>query len=249
MTADRALRFTVLAHLALLPVLLLLAWLDPRQLMGANLWWKPVKFFISVIIYVATVRYLLRWTTGPALQWIGYGIALTMIGENVFIAMQAARGVRSHFNADSPADALVFSVMGVMILLNTLLLAWLFLWHCMHRIPTGAGLRWGIRWGLATALVASAIGGVMVSHSAHTIGVPDGGPGTPFLNWSRVAGDVRIAHFIGLHGLQALPLAGYLVDRSSSPRPWLLVAVAALSYLGFVTVLLLQALSGKPLFT
>ena len=89
MTPVRFLHWTVKGHVALLPVLLLLAWLDPRVLAGVNVWWKPIKFFVSVAIYLATVRYLLQWTTGRAMRWIGYGTALAMIGENVAIAGQA----------------------------------------------------------------------------------------------------------------------------------------------------------------
>jgi len=234
-------------HLAMIPVLLLLAWLDPRELAGANVWWKPVKFFVSVAIYLVTVRYLLQWTTGRARSWIGYGIAITMTGENAAIAGQAWRGVPSHFNEASPFDALVFALMGVLILINTLLLAWLFMWHCRNRVPTGAGQRWGIRWGIFATLFASAIGGLMIAHQGHTFGAPDGGTGLPFLNWSSRAGDLRIAHFLGMHGLQLLPLLGWAVDRSGSPRGWLLVAVAAMAYLLVTGLLMLQALGGKPL--
>ena len=47
--------------------------------------------------------------------------------------------------------------------------------------------------------------------------------------------------------MQALPLFGWAVDRSGTPRGWLLVAVAAVAYLATVTVVMLQALGGKPL--
>ncbi len=248
MTPDRALLWTASGHVALLPLLFLLAWLDPRALMGANLWWKPIKFFTSVAIYLATVRYLLQWTTGRTLKWIGYGTTLTMIGENVLIVLQAARGVRSHFNVDSFFDERIFNLMGLLIMVNTVLLVWLLVWHIRHQIPSGEGLRWGIRWGLFATLAASAIGGIMVANNSHTIGASDGGTGLPLLNWSTRAGDLRIAHFVGLHGIQVLPLLGWAIDRSGSPRPWLLVAVAALAYLALTAAILLQALAGKPLY-
>ncbi|MBY0507050.1 MAG: hypothetical protein K2X03_24245 [Bryobacteraceae bacterium] len=239
--------WTARAHAGILPVLLLLTWLDPRELAGANLWWKPVKFFTSVAIYLFTVRYLLRFVPGKTAKWIGYGIGLSMIGENVAIVWQAGRGVRSHFNDASAFDALVFAGMGILIMVNTVLLTWLFIWHCRNRIATGAGERWGIRWGLLATLVSSAIGGLMIANQGHTIGAPDGGAGLPLLNWSTRAGDLRIAHFIGLHGIQLLPLLGYLTDRAGTARAWLLVAVAALAYLLLTGLVMLQALGGKPL--
>lgn len=247
MAPDRFLQWTVRVHLAALPLLILLAFLDPRELMGANLWWKPIKFFVSVAIYLATVRYLLQWTPGHARRWIAYGTALTMIGENLAVVTQAARGVRSHFNTTTPLDSLIFGAMGILIIINTLLLAWLLLWHCLNRIPTGQGLRWGIRWGLTVTLFASFIGGLIIANQGHTIGAPDAGPGLYFLNWSTRAGDLRIAHFLGMHGIQALPFLGWAIDQSRTPRPWLLIAIAALTYLALTTLVLLQALGGKPL--
>ena len=129
MSPDRFLQWTVRVHLAILPLLILLSLLDPRELMGANLWWKPIKFLVSVAVYLATVRYLLQWTSGRTLRWIGYGTALSMIGENLAVWGQAARGVASHFNGASVFDVVVFALMGVLIMINTLLLTWLFGWR------------------------------------------------------------------------------------------------------------------------
>jgi hypothetical protein len=86
------------------------------------------------------------------------------------------------------------------------------------------------------------------------VGVKDGGPGLPVTGWSTTGGDLRVPHFVGLHGLQALPLFGCLLVLFAPA--WLrpghrvtLVWTAGLSYLGLVGVLTWQALRGQPVIS
>ena len=171
-----------------------------------------------------------------------------MIIEIACIILQSARGTTSHFNQKSAFDIAIFSVMGLTIFLNTLAMM-LFLWIIRRDTPPQrAGYIWGIRLGVAIFLLASFQGAVIITNNAHTVGAPDGGPGLPFVNWSTMAGDLRIAHFFGMHAMQALPLLGFLLDTMKVPGRNPVIAVSIL-WLAVMGGLLVIALQGRPLLS
>lgn len=246
---NRMLAVVGIAHFALFLILIPAALLDPTQILGLSRWIKPMKFAISIAIFVLTMAWLLSYLqqSRRAVSVITWIIAVTMTGEMILIALQAMRGVRSHFNQDSAFDAVVFSVMGAMILTNTI--AAVYAWLLFLRRPTtitGAHLS-GVRLGLAVFVIASMVGGLMVARGSHSVGVHDGGPGLPIVNWSTGGGDLRVAHFAGMHALQILPLLGWTLDRRRIPgaRRW--VQVSAFVFTAATALLVLQALAGRAL--
>ena len=174
-----------------------------------------------------------------------------MVLEMAIIIMQSARGTTSHFNATSTLNLALFNIMGVAITINTVALM-IFLAILRRDTPASrAGYLWGIRAGVAIFILASLQGFVIVFNNAHTVGAADGGPGLPFVNWSTEHGDLRIAHFFGMHAMQALPLLGFALDRTMSagtaPIRRNLVVAAGIVWLAVLGGLLTMALQGRPL--
>lgn len=125
-----------------------------------------------------------------------------------------------------------------------------------------------VGWGLVICLFGMTLGVLMfdpinewvqqrvggpptVLGGAHTVGAPDGGPGIPLTHWSATAGDLRVPHFVGLHGLQLLPLTGWILAtrgrRLGLARQLAVVRLVGVGYLGLVTLLLWQALRGQSI--
>lgn len=248
MTTDTSLWRSGWLTLAIAVVCLIGSQVDERQVGGVNTWIKPLKFALSVGIYFLSLALILPLLDVP--EWrrrvLAYGIPFFMGGAFALVVMQGARGVQSHFNQRTAFDGIVFGGMGLLIMTNTLLLV-VMMFDAFRAGELSPALLWGIRLGLLSAVVGSLQGGAMIQRMAHTIGAPDGGPGLPLLNFSTIAGDLRISHALALHGLQILPLAGWWISRAQVPRGSLLVWILFGAIMGLTALTWLQALSGKPL--
>src|SRR6266851_4778441 len=239
---------------------------DPRVITGAPAWLKPAKFALSTSIYAFTFVWLLGFIRGHrrlvAISANTMAAALTI--EVAIIILQVLRGTTSHFNYATPLDAALFSTMAVIIVLVWLMSVVAAVLLIAQRLPDSA-FAWSLRLGLLIAIVGMAVaflmpqptpdqlaalstGAAPTTIGAHSVGVADGGPGLPIVGWSTVGGDLRVAHFFGLHALQVLPFIGWLLARRPSlgaRQRLLLVWTSGLAYLGLVVILTWQALRGQ----
>lgn len=246
---DPLLFWTGAAMLLGLVVVTLISIGDQRLILGVNPWLKPMKFFTSITIFLWTTAWFMPDTEArPALRAVvRWTIVIAMAIEIILIAMQSVRGTTSHFNERTSFDAAVFGIMGLAITVSTLAMM-LFLWIVRRDTPGArAGYLWGVRIGLGLFILASWQGFMIVANGAHTVPPPDGGPGLPLVNWSTTAGDLRIVHFFGMHALQALPVIGFLTDRTGVlPAKPIVMTAAALWVLVMIGLLMLSA-QGRPL--
>lgn len=270
---NRPLTLAVLLHLALTPLLLAAMFIDPRVIGGVNGWIKPLKFALSGAIYGATFLWLLTFVRGRArlVQGVATITGVALIVETALITLQVLRNTASHFNVATPFDGAVFSIMGLFIMALAVANFVLAIVLGFQRLPDPV-VAWGIRWGLIISLAGMASGVLMTTANlpptavaaaqtgqpvtiagAHSVGVDDGGAGLPFLGWSTTGGDLRVGHFVGLHGLQALPFLAFLLTRAwamqrfSTRRRVALIWTAGLGYLGLTVLLTWQALRAQPL--
>lgn len=259
---------TVLALVSLAGLLV-----DGRTVNGAAVWLKPFKFAVSFALYGATLAWMLRLVRrGRWIAWWSATVAAVATAAEVgAIVSQAARGRASHFNVATPYDTAVYDLMGqlaLVIWLSTFVLAVVVF---VQRHADRAAL-WAMRWGMVVSLAGMLVGvkmaqptaaqqrvvdagGALTVSGAHAVGAPDDGPSMPVTGWATTGGDLRIAHFVGLHALQALPLLAWLLtilarrySRLAVPAVRVrLVAVGAFGYAGLVALLVWQALRGQAL--
>ncbi len=178
------------------------------------------------------------------IKLFNWSVIILLGFEIVYIALQAGRGQLSHYNISTPTYAALYSLMAIAASLVTLYTAYVGVLFFVNEFPTLPNYYvWAIRLGIVIFVVFSFEGFVMGSKLTHTIGGPDGGEGIPLLNWSKRFGDPRVAHFIGMHALQVLPLLSFYLLKNLKATIVLSVLYGALALFT-----LLQALKGKPLF-
>jgi len=248
-THAREPRLTVFALLlvaAMLPTLVALG-LDDRLLRGVTVWAKPLKFMASVALFALTTA----WFVGllPAARRSGRavrGIAWTIIGAGTFeigyITLQAALGEGSHFNFKDGLHVVLYQMMGtgaVAMTATQAVLAWLIAKHA----PASIDRTWrdAVVIGLAlTFLLGTGAGGLLSAMQ------PPAGAGLPLVGW-HLAGDLRPAHFLGIHAQQLLPVAGALLALSGLARARTLLFVFAAGYVALWVAAMVMGLNGAVL--
>jgi hypothetical protein len=244
--------------------------LDHRVITGAPAWLKPAKFAISTSVYCFTFVWLLGFVENHKrlARFIANMTVGSLIVEMAVILTQAARGTTSHFNMTTSLNSFLWLTMGVFILVVWAMNFMLAILLTFQRTPEPE-FAWSLRLGLLVSFVGMAAAFPMVMPTpeqksaiatgqgprivgAHSVGVHDGGPGLPFVGWSTVGGDLRVAHFLGIHALQVLPFLGWWIARRRNAfvhfkkiHRMALIWTVGLAYLGLVLLLAWQALRGQ----
>ena len=231
--------------------------LDPRTLNDIPIWIKPLKFQASVGVYLLTLSWLLAALPEGVRRGrvvavlVGVAIAASTF-EIAYITFQAARGLASHYNVGDPFHGAMYTIMGIGAVTLTAI------------SPAVAALLWRdrpARWSTAfwlsvllglvlTFVLGVGAGAVLSAGDGHWIGgVRSDAGGVLVVGWSRTGGDLRTAHFLGMHAMHVLPVVGLIAGRLL--RPWQAISgvvVAASAYTAGTGLVFWLALRGIPLF-
>lgn len=249
---QRALAVYGLALLPLALATLVAQAFDPRLLDGLNVWVKPTKFFVSVAIFALTAAWLFGYVRperrrAPVLRATVAMIIVAGSFELAWISWQASQGLASHFNGDTSLYAAMYIMMGIFSVLlvgTTLPLAWEIGRRPAAGLPSDfvAAVVVGL---LLTFLLGGGLGGYMGSQPGHSVGVEGGH--VPMFGWNRSGGDLRVAHFLGIHAEQAIPLLAAMVAGWSAATRWRVLITGTVAYVAATLAVFIQAVSCAPL--
>ena len=258
MQAGSAALFAVgMAMLLMAAISLVLTWFDPRLFQGVSTWAKPLKFQLSTGVYLLTLAWFMAWLPDDKRQTrLGRYVVWSAVGAGIFevayITWQGAFGLASHYNYATGFYSTMYTLMGVgAVILTTasLALAVLIARSTAYALPRA--IKHAVVLGLVlTFVLGTGFGSYLgAQRTGHWVGgaLTDAG-GLPLLNWSRTGGDLRVAHFFGIHAMHFVPAIAALVAAARLPgakgiaSAWLIAAVfSALTVWTFV-----QAAQGKP---
>ncbi|MBR0667323.1 hypothetical protein GXW71_23400 [Roseomonas hellenica] len=239
------------ASLALLLLCLAAMTVDARLINGVSVWTKPAKFAASFVVWFWT----LAWAWGvlePAAQrgatarLVLWGTLAAAWFEMGWITLRGALGQPSHFATD-PLGDVMYQLMGAGAVTLVALAATLGVLVLRRGDATRQARGWifAIGWGLVLTGILGGLTGATISGAgtSHIGGMPSDAANLPPFYWSRNGGDLRIAHFLGVHAMQALPALALLLPGASTR----LLALGAAGWTAMTLAVFAAGLLGVPL--
>ncbi len=210
---------------------------------GVNAWYKPFKFAFSTFTFAWAMAWYCYYLPNFNVQLYNWTVVILLGFEIFYIAFQASKGALSHYNLSTPVYATLYSMMAIAASIVTLYTAYiglLFFKNSFSELPNY--YVWAIRLGLIIFVVFSFEGFAMGSRLNHSVGAVNDNSNLLILGWSKTVGDLRVAHFIGMHALQILPILSFYLLKNTKLTISLSVAYGLLALFT-----LFQALKGRPL--
>ena len=220
----------------------LLTKISNKQLAGVNVWFKPFKFAASSVLYLAAMIWYCAYIPHYNATVFTWANIIFFVFENGYIGIQAARGQASHFNLSNRFYATLYSFMALAATGITIGAVYILVKYFQSDFPElSTAYLWSIRFALMIFVVFAFQGFVMGGRLTHTVGGENDVRTLPIVKWNITKGDLRVAHFIGMHALQVLPLLAYYVIPNLIG-----IVIISLAYFLLAIFVLVQALNGKP---
>lgn len=223
-------------------VFLVLSKISPLKIYGVSAWYKPFKFAVSLGVYSWTMAWYCHYLPNFNLILFNWTVVVLWSFELIYIAFQASKGQLSHYNLSTPVYTILYGLMAIaatVVTLYTAYVGFLFFNDDFLLIPTY--YLWAIRLGIILFVIFSFEGFAMGSRLNHSVGALNDNSNLWIIAWSKTVGDLRVAHFIGMHALQVLPIVSFYFLKDTK-----LTIGLALVYGLLALSTLIQALQGKP---
>jgi hypothetical protein len=192
---------------------LLLSLADTRTIRDIGVWIKPMKFMASTSLFAWTMVWVTRLadnsiTFSHSFKLIASLLIATSFFEVAYITYQAQFGEASHYNRTDLKHTLLFGLMAFAAVGLTASQGWLALVIWLNqRSKVMSVTTLSVVVGLTLTFLLATISGFLLGSSQ-----PPAGQGLPFFGW-HLRGDIRPAHFLGVHAQQLVPMVGLFANH------------------------------------
>ncbi len=265
-TVGRGLTVLAGVNFIVLAISIVARFTDPSVANDISVWDKPIKFAISFLAFSPMVLWLFSHVERTRLMRLGIEVlGWSMVVEISVIFAQSVRGTSSHFNNATTLDGMLYNVMAAGV--GVFAVAGLVTGFVLARKHLGSGpLAVATKLAIPMMTIGGVLGFAMTGPKpgqeaaggtvvgAHSVGGPDSAAGIAFLGWSTEYGDLRVAHFLGLHSLHVVPLIALTIIwmsrrgtlRLNERGQRVVTMVGAAAWGGLVITSLVQALRTIP---
>ncbi len=216
---------------------------DDTQVLGKNAWLSPIKYYFSVGVFIWSMGWYLYYLNNViqrnVLIW---GFLLTTFIQTSIVLLQTVRGVSSFYNLNTPFDKLVFGFQTVShIFFILLMFVTTYLFYFQKKNSNSQHFTWGIRMGMVIFLIGLLIGAYMMMVNGNSYFNIESNFGKNV--FSRKHSNLKIPFFLGIHGIQIIPLLSYYFFQNKKQ-----VVNFTLLYLILMVVFLFMAVVNLKLF-
>ncbi|WP_159037043.1 hypothetical protein [Streptomyces specialis] len=218
---------------------------DQAPWWGAVSWRKPVEFGMSFGILCWSAVWVMRQLPVRRWGWLPAGLlGGGSLVEVAMITMQRWRGEASHFNEETAFDTAVWSVMAQVVILVVLAVVLLLAWS-LARFRGAPAARVAVVAGLLGVLVSGYIGFGMAAEGEAAVEATGQVPDSVEFG---AEGSAKLAHAIGLHGLQVLGLLAIGLGLRPAPArtQTRLMVSAVVGYGAVFASVTATAYAGRP---
>jgi hypothetical protein len=222
---------------------LILSKTTTTQVYGVNAWYKPFKFAFSTLTFAWAMGWYCYYLPDFNIKVFNWSVIILLGFEIFYIALQAGKGQLSHYNISTPVYSALYSMMALAASAVTIYTGYVGLLFFKGTFPDLPNYYlWAIRLAMIIFVIFSFEGFAMGSRLNHSVGALNDNSNLFILGWSKTVGDLRVAHFIGMHALQVLPIVSFYLLKSTKLTVALSIAYGILALLT-----LIQAVKGRPL--
>ncbi|GAA3046780.1 hypothetical protein [Actinokineospora globicatena] len=220
------------------------ALVDGGPWLGSVTWRKPVVFGASFGLVTWSSVWVMRQLPRRWFSWpFALVFGLSSLIEVGLITLQKWRGAPSHFNSATPFDEAVFSGMGITVLLVAAATGFLLVWAVLDFRGTAVS-RVAALAGLLALAVAGYVGTDLIAAGDQVYATTGHVPEDLVFG---AAGSAKLAHAIGIHGIQVLIVLAVLLEgaaMATRTRLWTML-VGTAGYAAVYTAVTVTAYAGR----